>query len=280
MGARPVGAYGYRLDPAVFGDRYLHEPAADWPSLEVDLTPAGTGSRPPPSGWRDAFAGSGWAVRVSPGGRAVSWAGPWGLRDPDALVHPLLSVVACAATLERGGDCYHAGAVLTGDGVVAVLAGSGGGKTSTLAWLSVRYGSDVFTDDHLNLRDGVAHAGPRCLDLRPGAVASLGLAEQGQLVRQSDRRRIELRPPAALRAPVVRVVVLEWAPAGDAGAGVQVLRIPPRDRLAILATHRTAQMAAGDLTVPLALAALPMVRLVRPRTFDCMAEVAAVVLDG
>jgi hypothetical protein len=61
---------------------------------------------------------------------------------------------------------------------------------------------------------------------------------------------------------------------------VQVLAVPPRDRLAILATHRTAQMVAGDLTVPLALAALPMVRLLRPATFECMDQVTRVVLDG
>jgi hypothetical protein len=276
-GSSTVGAYGYRLDPDLFGRRYLHGPADDWPALRIEVHPDGEAPGPVPVGWRDALAGPGWAVRVAAGGTAVSWTGPWAPHDPDALVHPLLSVMVCAATLERGGDCFHAGAVLTPDGLVAVLAGSGGGKTSTLAWLATRRGLDVFTDDHLNVHDGVAHAGPRCLDLRPAAATGLGLVGRSRPVRLAGRRRLELGPPAVLRAPVVRTVVLEWAPAP---AAVRVVAVPPRDRLAILATHRTAQADPGDLTVPLALAALPMVRLVRPRTFDCMDEVARVVLEG
>jgi hypothetical protein len=276
--AGPVGAYGYRLDAGLFGRRYLHEPAADWPPLRIELRPQADGAQPSaPAGWRDALAGPGWSIRVARGGGAVSWTGPWPPRDPDSLVHPLLSVAVCAATLERGGDCFHAGAVLTPDGLVVVLAGSGGGKTTTLGWLATRCGLDVFTDDHLNVHGGVAHAGPRCLDLRPSAAVRLDLTGRSRPVRLAERHRLELAAPAVLRAPVVRTVVLEWA---DTSAGVRVEAVPPRDRLAILATHRTAQMTAGDLTVPLTLATLPMVRLLRPRTFDCMDEVARAVLDG
>ncbi|HYN96792.1 MAG TPA: hypothetical protein VES42_23370 [Pilimelia sp.] len=262
-----TGAYGFRVDPAVFGRRYLNEPGEHWPELAVSLgTDPGA---PPRAGWRVAFDGDGWTVQVAAGGHAVRWAGP-ALPGADARVHPLLSLVACAATLEQGGDCLHAGAVLTPAGVVAVLAPAGGGKTSTMAWLAMKAGLAVFTDDHLNLRHGLAHAGPRCLDLRPDAADALGLT--GVAVRGAERHRLQLDPLDTLAAPVVRVVVLEW------GSGVRAEVVRPRDRLGVLATHRTAQPVAGNLSLILGLAALPMVRLRRPRSFGCMAEVADAIL--
>ncbi|BCJ50009.1 hypothetical protein Asp14428_14840 [Actinoplanes sp. NBRC 14428] len=194
--ASPVGAYGFRLDPAVFGRRYLHEAGPGWPALDVRV-----GTEPPArDGWREAFSGDGWAVHVDRGARGVSWSGAE-LPDPDGLVHPMLALAVCAATLERGGDCLHAGGVLTPDGVVAVLGSSGGGKTSTMAWLALRAGLDIFTDDHLNVRDGVAHAGPRCLDLRPDAAVHLDLARHARQVRRSCRHRYPLPVPRRLSAP-------------------------------------------------------------------------------
>lgn len=264
-----VGAYGFRLDPGLFGDRYLHPAPRHWPALSVSV---GT-VRPRRPGWREAFSGDGWAVHVQPGGEAVSWTGP-DRPDRDSLVHPLLALAACAVALERGGDCLHAGAVLTPDGVIAVLAASGGGKTSTMAWLALREGLDIFTDDHLNIRDGVVHAGPRCLDLRPDAAVHLGLTDLSRQVRGDGRHRFQLSTPHVLDAPVIRTVVLEW------GSEVRATAVPPRERLGIIATHRTAQPVDGNLAVPLALAALPMTRLTRPQTFDCMPAVVRELLAG
>jgi hypothetical protein len=267
--ASPVGAYGFRLDPTLFGHRYLHEASADWPALNVRI-----GTRTPTrAGWREIFSGAGWAVHVERGATAVSWTGSE-IPDSDGLVHPLLALVACAATLERGGDCLHAGAVLTEDGVVAVLAPSGGGKTSTMAWLALRARLEVFTDDHLNVRDGVAHAGPRMLDLRPDAAVHLGLTQHADRVRRAGRHRYQLPVPRRLSAPVVRTVILEWGPE------VTVETVPPRERLGHIATHRTAQPVDGNLTVPLALAALPMTRLTRPQHFGCMPDVERALLSG
>ncbi|GIJ52284.1 hypothetical protein Val02_91700 [Virgisporangium aliadipatigenens] len=263
-----VGAYGFRLDPAVFGRRYLHEAGTDWPALTVRIGAPGRGAH----GWREAFSGEGWAVHTRPGSDEVSWSGE-GQPDRDGLIHPLLALAVCAVTLERGGDCLHGGAVLTHDGVVAVLAPAGGGKTSTMAWLALRAGLEVFTDDHLNVRDGLAHAGPRCLDLRADAAQRLDLERGSRIVRGDERRRFELPPVRRASAPVVRTVVLAWGPR------VRVEPVPPRERLGIVATHRTAQPVDGNLAVPLALAALPMVRLERPKTFDCMDEVAEAVLN-
>jgi hypothetical protein len=266
----PVGAYGFRVDADVFGRRYLHPAAPGWPDLQVRLG----GSRPSAEdGWREAFAEDGWEVRVRRGGDAVWWSGP-GSPGADARVHPLLSLVACAATLERGGDCLHGGAAVTPDGVVLVLASPGGGKTSTMAWLALAAGLDVFTDDQLNVRDGMAHAGPGCLDLRPDAARRLGVDHLATPVRGGERMRLELKPPARLCAPVVRTAVLEWGPE------LRISTVPPRERLGVLCTHRTAQRVAGDLRVPLDLAALPMLRLVRPRTFDSLPAVARALVDA
>jgi hypothetical protein len=258
------GAYGFRLDPELFGRRYLHAAPPGWPALEVRVGAA-------PRGWREPFAGDGWAVRVRPDGAAVWWNGD-AAHTPDTRVHPMLSLVACAATLERGGDCLHAGAVHTPDGVIAVLAPTGGGKTSTMAYLAFEAGLGVFTDDHLNLRDGLAHAGPGCLDLRPDAADRLDLRHRGEPVRAGGRVRLALTPPALLSAPVVRTVVLEW---GDAE---RVDPVPPRERLSLLCAARTAPLVAGGLGVPLALAALPMRRVVRRRTFDRLPWTAQAVL--
>ncbi|GIJ50292.1 hypothetical protein Val02_71780 [Virgisporangium aliadipatigenens] len=303
------GAFGFRLDPHLFGRRYLHTAAPDWPALEVRVGD-------PPEGWREVFAGDGWAVRVRRGGEAVWWTGG-AVHRPDSRVHPMLSLVVCAATLERGGDCLHAGAVHTPDGVVAVLAPSGGGKTSTMAYLAFEAGLDVLTDDHLNLRDGVAHAGPGCLDLRPDAAARLGFASApggdfadlavvaatnqartgyaghhnckiavrgpgavrgpeagGEVVRGGERVRLELPAPRTLAAPVVRTVVLEW------GDSERVDPVPPRERLALLCAARTAPLVPGGLAVPLALAALPMHRVTRRRTFGTLPWTARAVLTG
>jgi len=263
-----VGAYGFRLDPRLFGRRYLHDAAPSWPSLSVTL-----GTTLPDDGWQETFSGEGWAVHLQPGKDAARWTGPQP-PDRDGLIHPLLALVVCAVTLERGGDCLHAGAVLTPDGVVAVLAPAGGGKTTTMAWLALRAGLPVFTDDHLNVRDGMAHAGPRCLDLRPDAAAHLDLAGRSRQVRGDGRHRFELTAPTKLRAPVVRTVLLEW------GSRLLARAVPPRERLGIVATHRTAQPVDGNLSVPLALAALPMMRLTRPQTFDGMPEVTRALLAG
>jgi hypothetical protein len=266
--ASPVGAYGFRLDPNLFGHRYLHGASTDWPDLDVRV-----GTRPPDQAdWREAFSGDGWTVHIERGAAAVSWTGAEP-PDPDRLVHPLLALAVCAATLERGGDCLHAGAVLTDDGVVAVLAPSGGGKTSTMAWLALSARLDIFTDDHLNIRDGVAHAGPRCMDLRPDAARHLDLVRHADRVR-AGRHRYQLPVPRRLSAPVVRTVILDWGP------DVAVETVPPRERLGHIATHRTAQPVDGNLAVPLALAALPMTRLTRPQTFRCMPEVERALLAG
>jgi hypothetical protein len=264
----PCGAYGYRVDPRQFDPADLHPAPSHWPSLRTAFT------GPVPAGWPMVIDGPGWAVHVEPGGSAVHYVGSahgaWD--DPDTRLHPLLSLLCLAATLARRGDSLHASGVLTTDGVVGVLAPTGGGKTTTVAWLALHAGVQAFTDDNLTVRDGEAHAGPRSLDLRPAAATGLGVEHRAREVRQSQRRRLRLPPPDRVTAPVVRLVFLEW------GEKVSVRSVPVRERMAALATQRTAQPYPGGLTVPLDLAAVPMVVVTRPRTFAGMPDVAAAVL--
>lgn len=264
---RATGAYGYHVDPELFDPADLHPAPADWSPLRTTL------AGPVAAGWPAVIDGAGWAVHAAPDGQAVHYTGTaHGWDDPDSRLHPLLSLLCLAATLVRRGDSLHASAVLTPDGVVAVLAPTGGGKTSTVAWLALHADVHAFTDDNLTVRGGLAHAGPRSLDLRPSAAAGLGVEHRTRVVRNSERRRLRLPPPPRVSAPVVRVVVLQW---GDA---VRVRPVPLRERMATLATQRTAQPVPGGLSVPLELAAVPMVTVSRPRTFDCMPEVAEAVL--
>ena len=83
------------------------------------------------------------------------------------LVHPLLGRVASRLALAHGFDGMHAGAVAGSSGAWAVIGPKGAGKSTLLASLNDA-GVPVVTDDVLVFRDGVAMAGPRCIDLRPG----------------------------------------------------------------------------------------------------------------
>lgn len=260
------GAYGYRVDCQQFDPTDLHPAPPHWPALRTAF------AGPAPTGWPAVIGGEDWAVHVEPGGGAVHWVGSGHWDDPDGRLHPLLSLLCLAATLARRGDSLHASGVLTADGVVGVLAPTGGGKTTTVAWLALHAGVQAFTDDNLTVRDGEAHAGPRSLDLRPAAASALGVEADARLVRRSERRRLRLPRPDRVTAPVVRLAILQW------GDRVSVRSIPVRERMGVLATQRTAQPFPGGLSVPLDLAALPMVLVTRPKSFHCMPEVAEAVL--
>lgn len=102
--------------------------------------------------------------------------------DPTVLSDPasrrlLLDTVLWTTTLLHGLEGLHASAVQTPSGVVAFLAGSGGGKTSA-AFELVRRGYPLFCDDVLILerRDGafVAHPSPPLMNL-PAAMPVRGV---------------------------------------------------------------------------------------------------------
>jgi hypothetical protein len=188
----------------------------------------------------------------------------------DVLVHPVLATAAACLALHGAGDVLHGALVLAAGGAVAVLAPRGGGKTTTMAHLAGR-GATVLADDQVVMRGSVAFAGPRCLDLRPSAAALLDGDAPAAPVRGGARHRLRL-PPCPDAVELTGIVVLDF------GERFAVHTVPPVERLPLLARHRTAPGRAGDLTVPLALAALPCRRVVRPRGRAGLDAVAGLLL--
>jgi len=265
----PLGsAYGFRVQVAE-SQYYLNIGDRSLPPLNVRFE-----AWPPPviAGWFEIELGPKWLVQVSPPAREVRC-----YTDPpytgDAIVHPGLGAAAVVATLHLGGEALHAGTVLTPDGAVGLLAEREGGKTTTLGYLATQSGLGVLTDDQLVIRDGVGHAGPRCLDLRAPAAEALGLRDHTTKVRGGERYRYRL-PDVPLSAPIAGLVLLEW------GDTVAIEPVPPSERLAHLGRHRTLPGQAGGRLLPLSLAALPMRRLTRPRGVEHLPAVARALLGG
>ncbi len=97
---------------------------------------------------------------------------------------PLLAVL-------RGREVLHASAVALDDKVIALVGGSGAGKTS-LALQMVARGAELFADDvlALELRDGevVAHPGAGVVNLSPGERGRLnGMIDESQVAGQDEQ---------------------------------------------------------------------------------------------
>ena len=118
-----------------------------------------------------------------------------------------------AAALSRGYEALHAGAVEGPDGVVAVVAEQGGGK-STLVAAFVSRGDVLFCDDVLCLSrtDGgeiVAHPGPPLMNLRAVLPDGTPAGHFGRVLAALDGEhwvQVE-RPPLGPRSPAAIVLL-------------------------------------------------------------------------
>lgn len=195
---------------------------------------------------------------------------------PEAeLIHPGLWPVGAVFARWRGAETFHAGAFVPrdGDGAWALMAGSGGGKTSFLATLTL-VGIEVLTDDLLVVKGGDCAAGPRSLDLRPDVVDRLHLADRvTTTVRATSRVRLPLDPCRA-RCPVHGFVELDW------GEEIAVDRLPPSEGLAALARHRRVLGLGAEFVELLELLERPVLRLRRPRRWGSASEAVERLLDA
>jgi hypothetical protein len=263
-------AYGFRVDGIRAPEALALSGASDWPLVRVRTAPPMV--RTAPLGVRDDTA----LVGMPPGvialdrrSRSAVIETP-DVLEPDELVHPYLWRIGAVMARWQGRETFHAGGVVIGGGAWGVLGDSGDGKSSLLAWLAVRAGLEILTDDLLVVHENHAHAGPRCLDLRPEAATGLSL--DGRLVRCTQRRRVTL-PPAEGRVPLLGWVLLEW------GSEVAVERVPPPERLFRLRRFRRGPELGADGAEWLGLIGLPMVVLRRPRRWDSMDEAGWRLLD-
>ncbi|MGH2874862.1 MAG: hypothetical protein ACRDLV_01290, partial [Solirubrobacteraceae bacterium] len=185
----------------------------------------------------------------------------------DEIVHPLLGRVGAQLARACGGDALHAGAVVGPAGAWAIVGPKGAGKSTLLSALAAA-GTPVLTDDVLVLRDGVALAGPRCVDLRPGPP-DFG---PGTAVRPGDPRRRIVLPPIAAEHPLQGLIHLEWS---EADIALDPLR--PSGAISRLLALRGEKGYPARPETLLNLAALTTVRLRRPRSWATLADSVALV---
>lgn len=176
------------------------------------------------------------------------------------LVHPYLAGAAGVFSTWYGRMAFHAGGIVVGGRVWAVLGAKEAGKTTTLVHLHLR-GVPIVTDDLLVISGSTVLAGPRSLDLRPPTMEHLdGVADRLDVltVRDGERFRVTL-PPVPLELPFGGWVLLEDGPQ------VGLRTVPPHRRFDTLAgDHLVAGQNQHDL---LDLLSAPMWVLSQPRNW-------------
>jgi hypothetical protein len=267
------GAYGFELRGVAVASSWLAPVPAGSPTLELEVAVGATvrGSSRVEADRADISLVGGARLRMRRGDPRARFTFP-GSPPPELdLLHPYLAPAAALAQLWAGNEALHAGAFVAPAGAVLVLAGKEGGKSTTLAWLATELGLPVLADDLAVIVRGSAVGGPRCLDLRPGAGAAGDAGTPGDPVRDASRLRVPLGP-APPATPLAGGVVLEWGPAAAAAP------VAAAERLRELARARMyGASVTGDPAALLELAALPMVRVRRPRGESGLSAAAALI---
>jgi hypothetical protein len=186
----------------------------------------------------------------------------------DELVHPVLGRMLPLLAEARGIDALHGGLLLGADGAWAVLGARESGKSSLLAQCH-RLGAQVASDDIIVLEGNHCLAGPRCIDLREEPARRLG---PGTPVRGRSKQRI-LLPPAPAETELAGVIHLGW------GSALELVPLPPSERLARLATQRAQEGWPRDRVQVLDLAALPTFELRRPRDLGSLRDSAELLIE-
>jgi len=265
------GLYGLRFTDIKSDPELFVAPPAQWQPWTIVR-------REGPGEPVDGLVGSDSArLRLAPHGSLVidrtNRTSVFTMRTPPSdaqLAHPYLAATAAIAARWDGRESFHAGAFVIGGRVWGVLGEREMGKSSLLAVLA-RLELPVLTDDVLVLRDGLALAGPRCIDLREEAARRLRMGRTIGPVGTRERWRIML-PAVAPELPLAGWISLEWADR----TGIE--SVPPGERFPRLLDNLTVVLDPLDPPIVLTLAALPMVTLRRPRSFDALTASAQLLV--
>jgi hypothetical protein len=175
----------------------------------------------------------------------------------DELVHPYLAPAAAVMSHWLNRIAFHAGAYVAGGGTWAVLGDREAGKSSTLAALALD-GHPVVTDDLLVVESGVAHVGPRSVDLREMSARRLRAGVPLGVVGARPRWRLKL-PDDAESLPLRGWAFLVW---GDSFA---TRRLAATEVLQRLSDQLMLHIPVRDPASLLDLAGLPAWELQRPQ---------------
>jgi hypothetical protein len=191
--------------------------------------------------------------------------------DRGSLAHPYLALPAALFAHWAGREAVHAAGVVLGGRAWGLVGKSEQGK-STLAAALLAAGHEVLVDDVLVVDGATAFAGPRCVDLRDGVRARLGLREPTERARADTRDRVILTPTRG-QAPLGGFVHLEW---GD-DVGITPLAVDERLRRLMVARSLPSCRAHGE--VMLDLAVLPAWELIRPQRWNTFEVATRLLLD-
>ncbi len=230
----------------------------------------------------------GWmAFEYSAGERRllVSGSVPW-----EALEGPLTGLLFGVKLRLEGASLLHGAGLRIGGRGIAILGGSGHGK-STLAAASIALGAELLTEDLLRLRRGAdgfeAEPGAATLHLLADAHRHLEprLPPAGDGARVNGDGKVRLVLPAGPAEPVrlSAVYILEAPGAGGGGTGMERLSGPDAvGRLVgqLYGTGWISPVGPGDLAFCARLAAeVPIFALSRPWALEGVLETADLLRD-
>lgn len=190
----------------------------------------------------------------------------------EEMLHPWLVPAAATVSAWHGRRVLHGGLVSSGGRAVAVVGDKEGGKSTLLAWMALSSSLSVMADDLVVFDGDTAFAGPRCIDLRPGAIAHLPSTAGAERVRGDTRWRLPL-PAAPATSRLVGIVVLEW------GSQTRLTAVPPSQRLARLLPHALTEGIPLGTAGVLGFTRYRSWVLSRPRRWDAL-EASAAALAG
>jgi len=237
-----------------------------------------------PSGSLGLRFGDEASFRVEPDGWTITCA-PRADAEPARWQRFLLDTVLWSAALVQGRVALHAATIADGDGAVAILGGTGAGKTSVAVAL-LRRGGALVSDDVLVVSSGArgvrAHPAPPVMNLDAAADPDLRASVGRLLARLDDEDWICVHAPVPAPVPLRAVVVLDRAHPGSQPE----LHETPQDVLALEARSislpglprayaRTRFEVLADVA-----ARVPVLALSVPRSFtpDAIADVLRATL--